>query len=275
MEIKKLNNIVINEFLYDKSIQGRLDRKGGLSASYLQTIAFIINSAVQLSVKQGYRASFSGEITKPNKRTRKKEPDFLSVHEQSVLEKHLLSQPTEKNVGILLSLYMGLRIGEVCGLKWDDIDFIAKTIHVKHTVERIININANQNDNKTILVLCEPKSITSNRIIPIPSRIFPLLNRYKNNRGFIIKGKTYEYTDPRVFQNSFHKCLDSCKLRSINYHTLRHTFATRCIEAGVDIKSLSEMLGHSSVNITLNTYVHSSLEHKRKQIELLNSICGQ
>lgn len=275
IKIKKMDNIVINEFLYDKSIQGRLDGKGGLSASYLQTISFIINSAVQLSVKQGYRASFSGEITKPNKRICKSEPDFLSVHEQSVLEQHLLSQPTERNVGILLSLYMGLRIGEVCGLKWDDIDFTAKTIHVKHTVERIININANQNDNKTILVLCEPKSITSNRIIPIPSRIFPLLNRYKNNRGFIIKGKTYEYTDPRVFQNSFHKCLDSCKLRSINYHSLRHTFATRCIEAGVDMKSLSEMLGHSSVNITLNTYVHSSLEHKRKQIELLSSICGQ
>lgn len=123
--------------------------------------------------------------------------------------------------------------------------------------------------------MCDVKSITSNRIIPIPTNIFPLLIRCRKDNGFVIKGKSYEYTDPRTYQNSFHKCLVSCNLRSINYHALRHTFATRCIEAGVDIKTLSEMLGHSSVNITLNTYVHSSLEHKRKQIELLNSICGQ
>ncbi len=274
-KIKRLENSLINSFLYEKSINGRLDGKGGLSSSYLQTIAFIINSAIALSVKEGYRSSFLGAIVKPNKLKRKAEPDVLSTHEQSVLEKYLLSEPTDFNIGILLSLYMGLRIGEVCALKWDDIDFTTKTIHIRHTVERITNINAKQNDRKTMLVLCNAKSVSSNRIIPIPSKLYLLLFQRKKRIGFVVKGKTYDYSDPRTFQNAFHKCLDACNLRSINSHALRHTFATRCIEAGADIKALSEMLGHANVNITLNTYVHSSLEHKRKQIELLSSIYGQ
>lgn len=274
-KIKKLESIIINNFLLEKSRNGRLDGKGGLSPSYLQTISFIINAALEFSIKEGYRTALLGEIVKPNKRIYKSELEVLSLYEQSVLEEYLFLEPSEQNIGILLSLYMGLRIGEVCGLKWEDIDFTTQTIHIRHTVERIPKINPKPNDSKTTLVLCEAKSVSSNRIIPIPSNIFPLLSNSRNQNRFVIKGNTYEYTDPRSYQNSFHKCLDSCKLRSINYHALRHTFATRCIEAGVDIKTLSEILGHASVNITLNTYVHSSLDHKRKQIELLNTIRGQ
>ena len=275
IKIKKLESIAVNNFLLEKSQSGRLDGKGGLSPSYLQTISFIINAALEFSVKERYRTSMLGEIVKPNKRVYKAELEVLSSHEQSVLESYILLRPTDRNIGILLSLYMGLRIGEVCGLKWDDIDLATKTVHIRHTVERIPNVNAKPTDSKTILMLCETKSATSNRIIPIPSNIFPLLIDAQNQSGFVIKGKTYEYIDPRSYQNLFHKCLDSCNLRNINYHALRHTFATRCIEAGVDIKTLSEILGHASVNITLNTYVHSSLEHKRKQIELLNTFRGQ
>ena len=275
IKIKKLESVSVNNFLLEKSTNGRLDGKGGLSPSYLQTISFIINSALEFSVKEGYRIPLSGEIVKPNKRVYRAELEILSVQEQSILENYVLLQPTDRNIGILLSLYMGLRIGEVCGLKWDDIDFTSRTVHIRHTVERISNIDAKQNDTKTSLVLCETKSVSSNRIIPIPSNILSLLIDVKNHSGFVVRGRTYEYADPRSFQNSFHKCLESCNIRSINYHALRHTFATRCIEAGVDIKTLSEILGHASVNITLNTYVHSSLEHKRKQIELLNTNRGQ
>lgn len=91
----------------------------------------------------------------------------------------------------------------------------------------------------------------------------------------MLKGGAYEYTDPRTYQYSFRNYLVACKIRTINYHALRHTFATRCIESGMDIKSLSEILGHASVNITLNTYVHSSLEHKRNQLETMSVYCGQ
>ena len=266
---------MINSFLLEKSENGRLDGKGGLSASYLQSVSFIIKAAIDFSVKEGYRAPLNGSINKPSKRICKSELEILSTQEQTTLENYLLSEKIDKNIGILLSLYMGLRIGEVCGLQWNDIDFSTQTMHIRHTVERIANINSKSNSSKTVLKLCDTKSVSSNRIIPIPTNIFCLLFENKCPNGFVIKGNTYEYTDPRTYQNSFHKCLKNCNLRNVNYHALRHTFATRCIEAGVDVKSLSEILGHASVNITLNTYVHSSLEHKRKQIELLTPISGQ
>lgn len=275
IKIKKIECLTINRFLLEKSKNGRLDGSGGLSSSYLQTIYFIINSSLEFAVSEGLRSSVCGEIIKPIKRVTTTELEILSIQEQSILEQHLYNSYSEQHIGILLSLYMGLRIGEVCGLRWSDIDFTEKTIHIKHTVERITNLDRQSNESKTKLVLCNTKSISSNRIIPIPSNIFVILVKLKKQDGFVIKGKTYEYTDPRTYQNRFHKCLSECGLRNINYHALRHTFATRCIEAGVDTKTLSELLGHANVNITLNTYVHSSLDHKRQQIELLSSICGQ
>lgn len=275
--LRKLNEIdctYINHFLSEKSKCGRLDGKGGLSPSYIKTIAFIMSSALKFAAENGYCASFNGEIAQPVKRA--KELDILSVTEQTKLERYVLSNIDDKKIGILLSLYMGLRIGEVCGLKWEDVDFLNGTLHVRHTVERIKNLNANLDDSKTILVLGETKTISSNRTIPIPSNMLLLLKKYKQkNNLFILRGSTYDYTDPRTYQYSFHKILQKCNLRDINYHALRHTFATRCVESGMDIKSLSEILGHASVNITLNTYVHSSLDHKRNQLESMYSFCGQ
>lgn len=275
IKIKKIECSTINHFLSDKSKNGRLDGNGGLSSSYLQTMHFIINAALDFSIKEGLRGPLLGEIIKPNKKKTRKKIKILSLQEQNVLEKYLLSASLEKHIGMLLSLYMGLRIGEVCGLQWKDIDFATKTIHIKQTVERITNIERQENEYKTALVLCDTKSVASNRVIPIPTNIFSLLEQIRNTTGFVIRGKNYKYTDPRTYQNLFHRCLDACNLRSVNYHVLRHTFATRCIEAGVDTKTLSEILGHASVNVTLNTYVHSSIEHKRRQIELIASIRGQ
>jgi len=274
-KIKKVDSNLINNFLFLKSANGRLDGKGGLSPSYLQSIAFIITSAIAFSTTEGYRVSFIGEIRTPPKRKYKSEINVLTHEEQGVLEKYLSQEKTDKHIGVFLSLYTGLRIGEVCGLRWEDVDLDNKTIHIRNTVERITNIERKQNESKTLLILCDTKTISSNRIIPIPSKVYEVLSHYQKNTGFVIKGHSYEYTDPRTYQIYFQNCLKRSNLRSVNYHVLRHTFATRCIESGMDVKTLSELLGHASVNITLNTYVHSSLEHKRSQIELLNSIRGQ
>lgn len=176
-------------------------------------------------------------------------------------------------MGIILSLYTGIRLGEVCGLKWEDIDYETNTMHIYHTVERIQNNYDIRNNSKTKLVLLDAKSVNSDCIIPIPSNLLPYLS--KNKTGFVIKGDVYDYTDPRTLQYFFKKKLRESNLDDINFHALRHTFATRCIESGMDAKTLSEILGHSDVNITLRTYVHSSLEHKRKQMEAMVAICGQ
>lgn len=272
--ISDVDSNYINSFLTSKFNDGRLDGKGGLSTSYIKKLSFILCSALDFAVKENYCSPIRGDIIHPQ--NKKKELEVLSIAEQLILEQYIMTDFDERKLGVLLSLYAGLRIGEVCGLKWSDIDFQMQTIHVRHTVERIKNIDADANDSKTKLVLGDAKTYSSDRIIPITPKLMSLLESYKQNKNmFLLRGNSYEYTDPRTYQYSFQGYLKSCKLRPINYHALRHTFATRCIESGMDIKSLSEILGHASVNITLNTYVHSSLEHKRNQLQAMSVYCGQ
>ena len=264
----------INSLLYNKSKSGRLDGKGGLSSSYIRKLSFIIVSALDYAAKERFCSPLCGDIVLPQ--NKKSELEVLSAKEQSILENYILSEFDGRKLGVLISLYAGLRIGEVCGLRWRDIDFETQTIHIRHTVERIRNIDADIGDSKTKLVLGDTKTFSSKRVIPIPPKLLGTLQNMRDSANtYLLKGNVYEYTDPRTYQYSFQKYLEFCNLRPINYHALRHTFATRCIESGMDIKSLSEILGHANVNITLNTYVHSSLEHKRNQLETMSVYCGQ
>lgn len=265
---------LVNSLLLQKSINGRIDGTGALSPSYVKKIAFIVNSALEYAAKQKLCQSVRGEVATPQKK--KQELKVLSLAEQTRLDDFLDSNFQDRDIGILLSLYTGLRIGEVCGLMCSDFNFENNTIHIRHTVERIKNIGAKTGERKTALILCDAKTITSDRIIPIPPTLLPRLVMIVNKGNmFLLGGSTYRYTDPRTYQYYFNKRLKDCGLSKINFHALRHTFATRCIEAGMDIKTLSEILGHASVNITLNTYVHSSMEHKRSQIEKMVAYCGQ
>lgn len=272
-KVKALDATFINQFLNQKRTHGKLNGDGGLSNNYIQTMRFIIKSALDYGVKEKICPVVQGEILTLGKTPQKLE--VLSFAEQCTLENYLISNLDERKLGVLIALYTGMRIGEICGLQWKDIDFSTKTIHVHQSVERISNYKEGYAGTKTKLVLGETKTNTSNRIIPIHSTLIPLLQKEKSNHTFILQGTNYEYLDPRTLQYNFQKYLKDCKLRSINFHALRHTFATRCMEADVDIKSLSEILGHANVNITLNIYVHSSLEHKRSELEKLAFIYGQ
>lgn len=273
IQANKINDITINRFINQKSTSGRIDGKGGLSSSYIKTISFIIVSSMKYAEKLGMCSTITGNIVKP---INKKQPiEVLTLNEQSMLEKTALLDSTHRKLGVFLSLYAGLRIGEVCGLMWDDIDFENNTIKISRTIERIPN-NTNERDSKTRLIVGDAKTISSNRIIPIPRPLISLLKDANGRSGsFVIPGNSYPYIDPRTYQYTFHKYLKQGNLRNINYHTLRHTFATRCIESGMDMKTLSELLGHSSVNITLGTYVHSSLELKRNKLDDMVTFCGQ
>ena len=274
IKLSKINYVIINQFVSERTNSGNLNTKEALSPAYVQTICFIIESTIRFCVENNLCLPILGKIVRPTKQ--RKDIKILSFEEQRTLEKILLTDINETKIGILLSLYAGLRVGEVCGLKWGNIDLENGVIHVNSSVERIKNITEQKGTPKTTLILSDTKSATSNRTIPISNILQKILlkNRQKNNR-FVIEGKTYPYADPRTLQYAFKRCLKECALPEINYHALRHTFATRCVEAGVDIKSLSEILGHSNVNITLNTYVHSSLEQEKLQIEKLNLYCGQ
>jgi len=196
----------------------------------------------------------------------KKEIQILSNKEKQKLEKYCIEQNSLKSLGILICLNTGLRVGEVCALRWENIDFETRRIHVEKTIERIYS----KEENKTIVIIDTPKSITSIRTIPINSKLYNILQQMKRKckkNDFVLTGLSDHYVEPRNYQYNFKEILKKSKIKRYKFHTLRHTFATNCIEAGMDIKSLSEILGHADVSITLNIYVHSSDKTKRKYLE--------
>ena len=266
--IAQVNTPMINRFLTEKLTNGRLDQSGGLSPSYVRSMAFIIRSAIAFGAEENICLPLQTAIAKPS--IPKRELAVLKPDMQKTLEKELLEDMSDVKLLIYITLYTGIRIGEACALRWEDIDFNSNILHVRQTVSRIWTT---ENGKKTSnLVLTSPKTESSLRCIPICSKLHTTLCSFPHLKksGFILtSGTDNSFTSPRTYEYRYKRILKKCKLEAFNYHSLRHTFATRCIECGVDIKSLSEFLGHSSVSITLNTYVHSSMELKRQQIEKL------
>lgn len=270
IHLSELTSTQINNFLSDKINSGRIDAKGGLSSSYVQSIMLVISAALNFAVKEDLCLPLKTPICKPV--IQQKEIIILSLKEQKELETHLFNELDSTGTGILLSLHTGLRIGEVCALLWDDIDLLNGIIKVRHTVARV---RANDCSNATQLIIDTPKTKASVREIPISSSLLPILKRMKEkSTSPYVTSDTNSFVNPRTYEYRYHRILEKCKIDSINYHALRHTFATRCIEVGVDVKSLSEMLGHANVGITLTTYVHSSIEMKRSQLEKLPLLCA-
>lgn len=179
---------------------------------------------------------------------------------------YLQSHPDLQHLGVLVCLQTGLRLGEICGLRFGDIDFENRTISINRTIQRIRDENGG-----TKFLIDTPKTENSIREIPIPDFLMKYFKSYQNYKktAYLLTG-TENFTQPRTYQNRFKRYLRECGLPEVSFHTLRHTFASRAVELGFDVKSLSEILGHANVNITLNRYVHSSMEQKRKQMELLD-----
>ena len=194
----------------------------------------------------------------------------LSIEEQNRFIEYLLHDMDECKFGVLLSLLTGLRIGELCALRWQDISLNNRTIRVCSTMQRIKNLDHNS-DGRTKIIISEPKSEHSIRIIPLTDLAVKLCERCKGlPEAYVLTGKADRYIEPRTLQYRFQSYARDCELENLHFHVLRHTFATRCVEVGFEIKSLSEILGHSSPQITLERYVHSSLELKRSNMEKLS-----
>ena len=196
---------------------------------------------------------------------------ILSVNEQQKLCDYLFENFNLCNFGILLSLYTGLRIGEICALKWEDVLFDERVLYVHQTMQRLQITNSSTF--KTEISVSSPKSECSMRKIPIPDKLYDFMVQYRQSgRTYFLTGLKDKYIEPRTMQNRFKKALQACEIEDANFHALRHTFATRCVELGFDLKSLSEILGHSNVNITLNRYVHPSMELKQQNMNLLSDL---
>ena len=189
----------------------------------------------------------------------------LSVQEQACLRDFVLEHPTTRKAGLLLQMQLGLRIGEVCGLQWGDFDLSAGVLTIRRTVSRIYC-----RDGHTKVLIQTPKTRSSGREIPIPQELFTLLQRLHGGASeetWFLSGNAEKPVEPRCYRKSVQLYLRQAAVRKVHPHTLRHTFATTCLQAGCDIKTLSELLGHADPNITRRRYVHSNMNRKRRELE--------
>ena len=240
----------------------------GLSQKTIADVLSVIRNIMRFAERKGQIVSCdpsSIQIKHPIQEMR-----VLSRSEQDTLCKYLCEDIEPCNIGILLSLFTGIRVGEICALRWEDISFSEQAIFVHQTMQRLQDRSGSEG-RKTKVVITTPKSACSIRTIPIPENLLSILKAYKEvSVGYLLTNSDQSYIEPRTMQNQFKRVLKKCSIENANYHSLRHTFATRCIELGFDIKSLSEILGHASVNITLNRYVHPSLELKKANMQRLS-----
>lgn len=241
----------------------------GLSAKTVSDILSVTRAILRYSASKGYIISCDFSVIsfkQPSKNLR-----ILSRLEQQKLCSYLQNNLTPVHLGILLSLFSGLRIGEICALRWSDISFEEKLIFVRRTMQRLQNTQ--DSERKTRICISAPKSPSSIRQIPIPDGLLELLrNNSGDKNGYILTGKADTFMEPRTMQRRFKKVLKAAGIEEVNYHVLRHTFATRCVELNFDVKSLSEILGHATVNITMNRYVHPSMEYKRQNMQRLSEL---
>ena len=270
IKINQITEQMIRCFLLEKKTSGNLVTGKPLSASYLKLILVVLTAILNYAAQKNYCVSVKditiGHISPP-----RKEADCLNHVWQQKLEQYIRKNINENTTGIALALYAGLRLGEVCALAWNDIDFENNLIYVKRTISRVINDDDSKN--KTKLIISEPKTQTSKRIIPITSKLRYILSTFnKSSKSNFVVSTGESFVSPRTFEYRFHSVLQKCEIGRINFHGLRHTFASQCIEVGIDAKTLSEILGHASVDITLNTYVHSSIRRKQHEIEKLSEI---
>lgn len=235
----------------------------GLSASYVRDIFTVFKTMLKYAQEEyGFRLSLKNVVLP---KTERKQAEKISDTEQKKLVSHLKANMSLTAFGILLSLFIGLRIGELCGLKWEDVDFQNKILHIRRTVQRISSANGNR---KTKIVISAPKSAPSFREIAIPDALMKYFEMFRDEANHFILSGTDKPVEPRTMQYRYKKILQSAEVENHNYHKLRHTFATNSAEKGFNVKALSAVLGHSSVTLTLNRYIHPDRTYERRLMNM-------
>lgn len=264
----------INQFLKVLLSSGRIDGKGGLSPKTVADIRSVLLLALEYARSSQYPCPDLGKIFSPH--VTRPEMKVLTLEQQEKLENYLFRNPGPMELGILITLYGGLRIGELCALQWRDIHFESGTLQVSKTILRIQKEDRDKGK-KTQVLISRPKTDSSNRLIPLPGFLLEFLRNFRQGSEVYLITGTKFYLEPRMCLEKYKKILKKAGLESHTFHTLRHTFATRCVEKGFDPKSLSEILGHANINTNLQNYVHPSIDLKKEQMDRLEqvSVWGQ
>jgi len=242
-------------------------RKSGLSARYTADMVILLKTIFKYAVRIYHIFNPLDGIVLP----KKKSPEILLLDdgEQKKLQQYITQNENMDTLGVALSMSTGIRIGELCALQWKDIDLEKRILTVRKTMQRIQCADIRS---KTKLIITEPKSESSHRKIPIPDCMMQFLQKFSGKPGDYVLTGTKKAIEPRAMQYRFSKILKNAGLPSVHFHALRHIFASNCIKLGFDVKALSELLGHSSVEITLNRYVHSSFEQKKEYMNRLKLV---
>lgn len=266
---KNINHIQNNDLqniIFEKLNSGRLSNKKGLSLKTVKDIMTVTKSCLNSAMKNGIIKRKTFDYKFPKNISSKKIKIF-SHTEHLKLFQYINSNLDEKSLGILISLLCGLRIEEVCGLKWCDIDFENEILSVNRTVQRIYIKKTISSESK--IIISSPKTTSSFRNIPLSKHLIKIMKNLRKNDDFYIITGNKNFIEPRIYRKYYYSILSSLNLSKLSFHSLRHTFATQAIELGTDYKTVAEILGHSSINTTLNLYVHPKMEYKRKCLNLI------
>lgn len=246
----------------------------GLSVKTIKDILIVLKMVMKFGVKNEWMTYYEWDIKYPTIST-SKELEVLSVANHRKILNYIQSHFTFMRLGIYISLSTGLRIGEICALKWSDINVTDGTITVSRTIERIYIIEGEKKH--TELVINTPKTKNSCREIPMSKELLAMIKPLKKvvNEDFYVLTNNERPTEPRTYRNYYNGLMVKLDIPKLKYHGLRHSFATRCIEAGCDYKTVSVLLGHSNISTTLNLYVHPNMEQKKRCITKMFKSLGK
>lgn len=260
----------IQKFILYLLSNGKKNKKDGLSEKTVKDILMVLKMILRAADKKRLYEYKKMEIQFPRNSVSSKIKIVLE-EDKAKLIKAVYNNLNSRNIGILLCLQTGLRIGELCSLQWQDINIERNLIKIDKTIQRIFIKDDNLNG-KSKIIISTPKTYSSIRTVPISSDMSSLLKliQPKKQEYYFLTGKT-KYLEPHTYRVYYRNFLKKNGIEYIPFHSLRHTFASNCISLGVDCKVVSELLGHASVTTTLDLYVHPQLEEKRQCIELLCS----
>jgi len=244
-----------------------------LAQSTKNKIISIFKIALE-GVLQRNGENYLPEIVAPSKRSDSSAPlEVFSSKEQYRIEQVVRKQENVRALGVLICFYTGIRLGEICALKWGNIDFDSGTMMIENSISRTKNFQESDQQAKTKLVVSSPKSLSSFRRIPLPDFLLNQMKVFRHADSTFVLSSKGKPIDPRTFQREFKMILNQANVKNRKLHAIRHTFATRALEAGVDVKTLSELMGHSNANITLRVYAHSLMEQKIVAINRIGEYC--
>ena len=243
----------------------------GLSTKTVKDLIIVIKMILKFAYKNKFLEYKEIDIKFPTK-SDTRDLEVLSIADHKKLLKYIQENFTFKNLGIYICLSTGMRIGELCGLQWCDIDIDNGIIKVRKTVQRIYVVE--KDIRHTEILIDSPKTKNSIRDIPMTNELIKLIKPLKKivNNEFFVLTNDEKPTEPRTFRSYYQKLIKKLGLPNLKFHGLRHSFATRCIESKCDYKTVSVILGHSNISTTLNLYVHPNMEQKKKCVDQMNKL---